>query len=117
MENFCAGLKPHIRLHFLKASPNNKSVAAQIALNVDSALDGLSMLTHRFGGSINSPDRPQPMDIENLKGRTHYRGELFKPRRKIGRETNTRGKRTVKTMRSSCYIEMDAERGNTIVRR
>lgn len=80
LDKFVNGLKPMIRLEVLKAGCNNMHDASRIALNVDSALYGAGMF-HGNNASSSESSGPQPMEIGNVEGETHYRGKSFKGKR------------------------------------
>jgi len=79
LDRFCSVLKNVVKLEVLKANPADLNAASQIALNVDSAFYGAGMFNRSsFGGGAG----PQPMEIGNLEGSTHYRGKSFKKGKK-----------------------------------
>ena len=80
LDKFVAGLKPEVMIDVRKSRPADLESAAQTALTVDSALFSTGMYAHSTFRSGSSSD-PQPMDIGNVEGRTHYRGRAFKPNR------------------------------------
>lgn len=81
LDKFCAGLKPMIRLEVLKSGPENVDQAARVALNVDSAIFGVGQSSSGFASGGNDSG-PQPMDIGNVEGQTHYRGKAFREDKK-----------------------------------
>jgi len=80
VDKFSSGLKPQVRLEVMKAGPNDLSTAAQIALNVDSAIFGAGLYMQYGEGSSSqrSHDGPQPMDIGAVESQSHYRGKAFR---------------------------------------
>lgn len=62
LDNFCAVLKPKVRLEILKAGPDNVNDATRIALNVYRDLFGTCM----FSG-ISQYYGSQSMDIGNMQ--------------------------------------------------
>ena len=85
LDRFCAGLKNEVKIEVLKANPADLNAASTIALNVDNAIFGAGMFNRSsYGGGAG----PQPMDIGNVEGGSHYRGKSFK-----------NGKKTMKNQR------------------
>ena len=80
LDRFVAGLKPNVMLDVRKSRPNTLENAAQVALSVDSALLSTGMYQSNDMGGFSSS--PQPMDIGNVEGTSHYRGKSFRPRRR-----------------------------------
>ncbi len=66
---FCQGLKPQVRLEFMKAGAQTMNEASRIALNVDAALFGAGM-HHGYYGHTSGPT---PMDIGNFEQRQRFR--------------------------------------------
>lgn len=79
LDRFIAGLRNEVKLEVLKSNPADLNAASQIALNVDNALYGAGMY---YRGSFGGNAGPQPMDIGNVEGGTHYRGKSFKKGKK-----------------------------------
>ena len=89
LDKFVSGLKPEVLLEVKKNRPADFESAAQIALTIDSALFSMNRYYQgNFGASSSSG--PQPMDIGNVEGNTHYRGKSFKPKGRGGGMTKQR---------------------------
>ncbi len=76
VDHFCQGLKPNVRLEFMKAGVHSINEASRIALNIDAALFGVGM----YRNYSTETSRPTPMEIGNLeqKKRDRERSACFK---------------------------------------
>lgn len=107
LDKFVSGLKPTVRLEVLKTNPSTFDAAAQVALNVDSALFGAGMFNSWGGQSSNSGSSgPQPMEIGNFEQQQpSYRRGSFRGNRNNGNFNHRQSEQRMKDMKNNaCFV-------------
>ncbi len=69
VDQFCQGLKPQVRLEFMKAGAQTIKEASRIALNIDAALFGFRM----YHGYYSHTSGSTPIEIDKFEQRRHDR--------------------------------------------